>query len=232
MGLPAGVTIEPGQSEFVTQRGYFVKRYCNGKFFSCMLAAACTVLIRTGYKLPLTRLFSEVPPDNFVWQLHRAIDPTPTGGTTQAQTQLALQKLFGDTPPPVMFGGMSLEELVQAMLEGAAVRIMVDCGRLPDRLKRQVGTGYEGGHAWALTEAAIDPDGTITFRIIDPMFDPDEPYSGTWAAWSEFDQAVEKTAGGLIKVMIGYRNAAVPPPPPPEVEALSAIGQIVEEALS
>jgi hypothetical protein len=48
-----------------------------------MLAALCTVLIRAGYKLPLARDKAQTPPENFVWALRTAIDPTPSGGTTQ-----------------------------------------------------------------------------------------------------------------------------------------------------
>lgn len=204
MTLPDGVTIGQGQSEMVTQRGYFAPPY-----ISCMLAAACSVLIRTGYQLPLPRSKANTPPGNFVWRLHKAIDPTPSEGTSQAQTQLALRELFADaTPPPVLFGALTKREMIAAIRNGAGVRVMVKGSLLPDRLKRQMGTGFMGGHAWYIDRVRRNLGGNLNFHIIDPMFRPASRYTGTWARWSEFERALSRSASGKVIVMIGYRGTA------------------------
>jgi hypothetical protein len=143
-----------------------------------------------------------------------------------------LQVLFGDTPPPVLFGAMTVNEMVSASLNGAAIRIMVDCSKLPDYLKKEVGTGFNGGHAWTLVGCKVETDGRVWFLIYDPMGKPWENYAGKWAPWVDFDQAVEKNSSGKPKVTLAYREAAVPPPPTPESEALVQIAQIVEDTLS
>lgn len=206
--LPPGVTIgDAGLQTAVTERGYFCRIGDSIYFTACMFAALAELLIWAGYRVPLARKKSQTPPENFVFQLQTAGDPTPKTGSTIAQSQAALRKLLPDAP--VLFGALTPTELAAALFAGAKIRVIVDCSKLPREMKTHVGQGYAGGHACNMSEPELT-DGELTVLWTDPMGKPWQRYAGERRAWLDFDQALKTTSDGKIIVTLTYKSAAVP----------------------
>lgn len=216
MSLPPGVVTGPGRRLPVSQRGYFT-RFPDGTvhFTACMFAGLAQILERRGFRLPLGRQRpAPNQADNFVHQLQVAGDPTPANGSTIAQSQAALRKLFGTTPTGVQFGTMSAPEIAAELAKGATIRVSVDCSKLPRALKRWVGYSYTGRHAITLDDARSLDNGAIAVALTDPMYRPAKAIMAVWVALADLDAALVRTAKGIV-VTLGYQADPPAPPAPP-----------------
>ena len=215
MSLPDGVSIGPGRSIFVTQRGYWTRTY---GFKSCMFAALAKLLEYAGYRVPLARRKSQMPPENFVLALHRASGAPLNKGSTIRHSRVALRKLLPDAP--VLFGAVSDLDLVGLLIDGYMVRIAVNCGRLPNSLKRWVGESYNGGHAVTIEDPQMSEEDGLTVLWMDPMGKPWAPfnYAGQRISIWDFLPAASRTDAGLIRVTFTAKDTAPPEEPPVEPE--------------
>lgn len=204
MALPNGVTVpQPlaGRTQFVTQRGYFAPPYV-----SCMFSALGSILIWMGYELPLERNASYIPPENFVWVLHKNSGAALNSGTTVQHTKNAMGRLLPDAP--MFYGSGTASELITILENDAAIRVTAKCPQLPEYLKKWVGD-YTGSHAFAIVGTRVY-NGVRQVFWLDPMGRPAQ-YSGQWIPWSDVSGILSKNASNNIIATWGYKNTAVDP---------------------
>jgi hypothetical protein len=184
----------------VTQRGYFAP-----PFVSCMFAALCSLLRWAGYRFPLHRDETMVPPDNYVWALHKASGARLTSGTTIAHTRAALAAILPDAP--VLFGTLSPTEFIMELTGGAAIRVTANAEDLCP-LNLPAGCA-DVGHAYAICGTRIEA-GQRQVRISDPMLKPGtNPHpEGRWVNWAQLHPALNRSSSGEIIVTLTYKDAA------------------------
>lgn len=204
MALPNGVSVPTplvGHTEFVTQRGYFAPPYV-----SCMFAALGSVLIWMGYSIPLERKASLIPPENFVWTLHKNSGAPLDSGSSIRHTKNALGRLLPDAP--VLYGSGTPSEIIDLLEDDAAVRVTARCWKLPTYLRRHVGD-FTGGHAFSMIGTKVE-GGVRKVFWMDPMAKPWE-YAGEWIPWSDVSDDLDRNADDEIVATWGYKNTAVDP---------------------
>jgi hypothetical protein len=190
MILPYGVTVNPASPpKFISQRGWWDDIW---GFKSCMFASLCQVLDHAGLDIPA----------DLVFRLHLASGAALGKGTSMVHSQVALRRLMPEAP--VMFGWMLPDELLDALRQGAAIRIIVSAPLLPDRLKPWMRT-YKGQHA--VTLRGINDVGQVYW--IDPMGKPVADYVGRWARWLDILPAIPRNAKGQLAVTLAFKDAAV-----------------------
>lgn len=209
MALPSGVTVNDlGRKEFVTQRGYFAPPYV-----SCMFAALGSILIWMGYEIPLHRDAAYVPPDNFVWTLHKRSGAPLDSGSSVSHTKTAMSRLLPDAP--MYYGGATSAEIITLLTNGAAVRVTARCGNLPLYLRKWVGD-YTGGHAFCIIGTRMNAGVREVFWM-DPMGKP-WLYQGQWIPWSDVSSDLDVNGNGKIIVTYAYKDTAVDPDPQTPVD--------------
>jgi hypothetical protein len=208
MPLPNGVTVPSpvtGYTQFVTQRGYFAPPYV-----SCMFAALASILIHMGYRLPLARDAALVPPENFVWTLHKNSGAPLNSGTTIQHTKNAMGRLLPDAP--MLYGAGTAAEIITLLENNAGVRVTAKCPPLPAYLKKWVGD-YTGSHAFSIIGTKME-GGVRKVFWMDPMGRPAQ-YSGIWIPWSDVSGLLTKNSAGKIIATWAYKDTAVDPFAPP-----------------
>ena len=198
--LPKDTKLRPdgGANRVVTQRGYFVKKYCGGHFVSCMFASLAGVLAKGGLDFPTPRAEVNTPPENFVYTLHKASGAPLTSGSSTRDSQRAIRRLF-PYGAGVKFGRVSDAGLFSLLGAGNSVRIALSMGKVPIPLRRWAGKGFTGGHAGYLTDVRSNAGVTEVFWI-DPMGKPWRPYRyrGEWEPWESFRTAVFRSDGKIV----------------------------------
>jgi hypothetical protein len=174
-----------------------------------MFSAWAMVLTYMGYNLPTPMNAAYVPPENFVWTMHKQSGAPLDSGTTIQHTKNAMGRLLPDAP--VYYGSVTQTEFIELLEDDAAIRITALCQNLPTspiNLKKWVGD-YVGLHAWAIIGTKVE-GGVRKVFWLDPMGRPSQ-YSGVWITWDSVKNILKKNANGEIIVSFGYKNTAVDP---------------------
>jgi hypothetical protein len=199
VALPDGVTLLQGG-----QIRYFTERQPGHPFVNCMLASLCTPLSYMGFDLP----------PGFVQRLRDATGVPDFDakdnpqGTSTADSQRAVAKLFGGDLPGLIFGGLTDDDLLAGLQSGDFVaRVIVSNQKTTPHVRRWAGLHWKGFHADAVGGARRE-DGVWKVLWMDPM--GKGKYTGEWIAYDDIKDALQRMPNGKVKVTLGELNAALP----------------------